>query len=146
MLGKEITALLILIQGTRCWCMVTVTTWSFYPPPQESRVTTVNVFEWAIEPFCILQRGKFSVAVARNLTMTDGYPACSLVTVPVVSPCHVGRCYLLFVIIMEKVFWHVLKSNCFLHHVCLHRTGSLWMDFRDIWYLRVVWKFVDSLI
>jgi hypothetical protein len=103
MLGREITALLILNQGIRCRCVVTVTMWPFYPPPQESRVTIVNVVEWAIEPVWILQRGKVSVAVARNLTMTDGYPACSLVTIPVVSPCHVkGVIY--YVIIMEKVF------------------------------------------
>jgi len=62
------------------------------------------VFKWAIGSVWMLQRGKVSLAVARNLAMIVGYPTCSFVTILIISPCLVGKCYLLFVIITENFF------------------------------------------
>jgi len=101
------------------------------PLGKESSVTIVYVVEWAIGPVWMLQRGKVSLALARNLAMIVGCPTCSFVTIPIISPCPAGWCYLLFLIITEKFFWHVhtiLKNNCLLHHVCLHRTTWLLLD------------------
>jgi len=57
--------------------------------------------EWAIGPVWMLQRGKVSLALARNLATIVGYPTCSFVTLPIISPCHAGRYYLS---LLEKIF------------------------------------------
>jgi len=74
------------------------------PLGKESSVTIVYVVEWAIGPDWMLQRGNVSLAVARNLAMIVGYPTYSFVTIPIINPCHAGRCYFLFVIITETFF------------------------------------------
>jgi hypothetical protein len=85
-------------------------------PEKEPSVIIECVGEWAIELVLTLQRGKVSAALATNLTMIVGLPACSLVTIPSVSPCHAGRWLIYYLSLLHrKVFrpvHNILKSDC----------------------------------
>jgi len=44
---------------------------------------------------------------------------------------------------MITTFWKA--TVCFIMSICIEPLGSYWMDFHEIWYLGIVWKYLDKI-